>query len=272
MKKLFVVTALALAALAVQAAAVQDTVVITKADQVTIMTCDTTQTVQVLGKDGDKDYRYENSVPLNRWKMKKRQDDDSSDDSILFDLAVGVGTPTNVPDGIGFAPFKSMELLFGFRYEYTPKKALQSYSVGLWFDWRAYGLRNDNMFVKGADDVVGIGTMPENAKSKRSSINIFSLSVPFLFTQYFGRNTKWNISLGPVVNFNVYGRVNNEYEIGDDSFDISTKGLGYRPVTVDFMGMVRYKHIGVYCKYSPMSVLKKDMGPQFRSLTFGVFL
>ena len=37
------------------------------------------------------------------------------------------------------------------------------------------------------------------------------------------------------------------------------------------MAAFQYKGIGAYFKYSPMSVLKTDKGPQFRSLTFGLY-
>ena len=64
----------------------------------------------------------------------------------------------------------------------------------------------------------------------------------------------------------------NEYTVGDDEVEINTKGLEYRPVTVDIMGMLQYRHVGIYCKYSPMSVLKTDMGPEFRSVSVGIIL
>ena len=125
------------------------------------------------------------------------------------------------------------------------------------------------MFVKGEGKVIGLGEYPEKAGSKRSSIDVLSLSVPLLFTHRFGHQGKVRMTLGPVVNFNVRGRINNSYEIGDDEIEVSTKDIEYRPITVDLMGAVSYCNIGLYVKYSPMSVLKKDKGPDFHSLTFG---
>ena len=249
-----------------------DTIVVDKADKVVVATCDTAQQVSIIGKQGDENYVYNKSVPLDKYKMKKIKKAEEGDDpnDWDFDFLIGVGTPTNVPDGMSFAPFKSMEMAIGVRYVYTPKKALQSYSVGLWCDWHAYGLSTDKMFVKGEDKVIGLGEYPEKAGSKRSSINVFSLSVPLLFTQRFGHQSKVRMTLGPVVNFNVRGRINNSYELGDDEIDVSTKDIEYRPITVDLMGAVSYDNIGLYVKYSPMSVLKKDKGPDFHSLTFGV--
>gem|GEM_PF-1045868 len=188
-----------------------------------------------------------------------------------IDFGLGWAIPTNVPDEIGFSTFRSWEWILGVRYCYTPKKSLQTYSTGLWVNWRGYTLSGDNAFAKGDQSVVEIGEFPENASHKHSSINIFSLSVPFFFTQKFGQKSKFKLTLGPVVNFNLRGRVNNDYDIGDDEFEISTKGIEYRTLTVDLMGFISYSNVSIYCKYSPMSVLKTDKGPQFHSLTLGVF-
>jgi hypothetical protein len=77
------------------------------------------------------------------------------------------------------------------------------------------------------------------------------------------------------------GRINNDYTDGDNDVEISTKGFDYNVVTVDFMGILKSGGIGLYFKYSPMSVLKKKditaadgtiiENPQFKALSFGLF-
>ena len=37
------------------------------------------------------------------------------------------------------------------------------------------------------------------------------------------------------------------------------------------MGIIRYRWIGAYVKYSPMPVFKTDCGPKFHSLSFGLY-
>ena len=70
MRKLLMMMALT-AGMTAQANEMNDTTVISKAEKVTIMTSDTLQKIQVVGQDGNADYRYEKSVPLNAYKMKK---------------------------------------------------------------------------------------------------------------------------------------------------------------------------------------------------------
>jgi len=203
--------------------------------------------------------------------QKRPYDQYKTIDCLDFDVALGWSLMTGMPDGVKTRFFGSSDFTVGLRYKYTPKKALQTYSVGLWAKFSRYAL-DDKSFVKLDNSVVGVTDFPAETSSRYSKINIFSLSVPFFFTQRFGQDSKWSVTLGPVVNINLRGRINNEYDKGDDNIDISTKGIEYRPLTVDLMGMVTYRKVSIFCKYSPMTVLKKDKGPEFHAVTLGVFL
>ena len=115
-----------------------------------------------------------------------------------------------------------------------------------------------------------LGTFDDDMESRYSRLRTWGISLPLLFTQRIGKN--FSFSLGPVMNLNLFGRINTGYKIGDDKTSISTKNIGYRPFTVDVMGVFNIYGVGVYCKYSPMSVMKKDRGPQFKSVTVGLYL
>ena len=60
--------------------------------------------------------------------------------------------------------------------------------------------------------------------------------------------------------------------MGDNDYDVATRKIGQAPVTVDVFGMVDINGFGLFCKYSPMKVFKKDRGPEFNSFTVGIFL
>lgn len=276
MKKMMLMAAM-VASITAYAGEKNDTTVIENAKKVTIIASDTEQHILVRGKTGNSTYLYENSIMLKDSAYSKSvKKVDIENKSWDFDLGVGYPIATNVPNGMSFAPFKSYEWILGVRYKYTPKQALQSYSVGLWCDWRKYTLDTNKMFDKDANNVIGLYDYPTNADDKRSGIYIFSLSVPFLFTQKLSQKGDWKLTAGPVVNFNLYGRIDNEFSLGDYENNIKIKNVDYRPVTVDIMCMAQYRHVGIYCKYSPMSILKKNSAngvenPQFRSISVGVF-
>jgi hypothetical protein len=201
-------------------------------------------------------------------KIANGKDDD---DRWSLHLAVGVDIPTGAPDGVDFAPFRSWEInLTLMQYDYTPKKSKTTLSAGLGFNWRKYTLsgHKDGFFKMG--DVVTVGQADAGLDDFSSKIHTTSLAMPLLIKQRFGKN--FAISVGAQLNWNFYARIHNYYEEGDHDVDDYTRKIGERPFTVDVLGIVHIsKGFGVYCKYSPMSVLKKDRGVDFKSLAVGFY-
>jgi len=193
-------------------------------------------------------------------------------------VQLGVNVPTDTPEDVDFAPFRSWELgLTLLQYDYTPKNWNTTFSAGLGFDWRAYTLKgHDKAFVKDPNILAGAnyvdvvpGSYYGHVDDLSSNVHITSLSMPLLVNQRFSKN--FAISLGAQLNCNIWGRLHTSYEVGDEDRDIYTKNLRYRPFTVDVLGIVHVWELGLYCKYSPMSVFKKDKGPEFKSFAFGIY-
>ena len=182
----------------------------------------------------------------------------------------GIDIPTGAPDGVDFAPFRSWEIgLTVAQYEYTPKNSKTTLSAGIGIDWRNYTLSgHDKMFVK-ANDIILVRDRDGKMSELASRISTTSLSLPLMVKQSFSKD--FAISLGAQFNWNFYSRLNNYYEEGDDEVDVQTKKIGERPITIDVLGMLHFGDFAVYCKYSPMSVLKKDKGPDFKSLAVGIY-
>lgn len=280
MKKLLTVMALAVS---MSAAAHEfepnDTTVIKHAKNVIIVNDNTSQQVKVVrgyGNEGKNVYESTVSLSGNNLVKTSREYEEDKDTCKVHDLSmhvgIGIAAPTNVPDDMSFAPFSSWEVLWTIiQYDYTPKNAWQTYSAGFQLGWHNYGLSTEKMFVKDDAGVIGLTDYPANSGHKHSSIGVFSISVPLLFTQKFDQKGNIKLSVGPVVNFNVHGSLTSDYEIGDVETELTTRKIGQRPVTIDFMGILKFYGVGLYCKYSPMSVLKNDRGPQFHSLSFGLY-
>ena len=193
---------------------------------------------------------------------------------------VGVNVPTGAPDDWKFAPFRSWEFNWTIlQYDYTPKDWKTTFSVGVGFNWRAYTLKDDDTyFVKNSDGwitTVNQRTAGEleyhsyKMNDLSSNIHTTSLSFPLLVRQRFHKN--FAVSVGAQVNWNFWGRLHTYYEIEDHEVDDYTKKIGQRDITVDVLGIIDFGKVGIYCKYSPMSVLEKDRGPEFQSLAFGLY-
>lgn len=185
-------------------------------------------------------------------------------------LGLGVNLVTGAPDGYEFAPFKSWDIQWTvLQMDYTPIGASQTYSIGAGLNWRNYGLKDNGSALVKTGELIDLGGFPVGAGSKSSSIQTVGINIPLLFTQRFSDD--FSLTVGPVVNFNAWGWVNRNYEMGDTDIKESTRKIGQRPVTVDVLGVFDFSGIGVFCKYSPMSVLKKDKGPDFKSLAVGFY-
>lgn len=216
---------------------------------------------------------HEMAAPADKKKGKSETDivlRDGENDKWTMHLGVGVNLVTGAPDAYEFAPFKSWDIQWTVvQYDYTPKNAKQTYSIGLGLNWRNYGLKDNGTAFLKAGDVVGLAEFPNNAGSRYSSVQTLAINVPLLFTQKVSKDV--SITVGPIVNFNAGGWVKRSFELGDDEYDVSTRKIGQAPVTVDVFGMVDIDGFGLFCKYSPMKVFKKDRGPEFNSVTLGLY-
>lgn len=221
----------------------------------------------------DMDVKYVDTSNDGGVKLGQGADED---DHWTMHFAVGVDIPVNT-DGLDFAPFRSWDINFTVvQYDWTPKNSKTTLSAGLGLNWRNYTLSgHDKMFDKlsintSNDEVVTVHNRPGEYSELSSRVHTVGLSMPLLVKQRFGKH--FAISLGAQLNWNYYARLNNEYEIGDHEIEDLTKKIGQRPITVDILGIVHVaKGLGIYCKYSPMSVFKKDKGPDFKSLSVGFY-
>ena len=209
------------------------------------------------------DNQMENKGGIN---LGKGQDDD---DRFSMHFALGVDIPVST-NGLDFAPFRSWELNWTVvQYDYTPGKSNTTLSAGLGFNWRSYTLSGHKDGFFKANDKINVGPAGANMDDFSSNIHTVGLNMPLLVNQKFSKN--FAVSLGAQLNWNYYARVNNYYKNDDMETETHTKKIGQRPFTVDVLGIIHLGALGVYCKYSPMSVLKKDKGPDFKSLAVGIY-
>lgn len=260
MRNVFLLLVLTVCCLTVSATEVNDTIIMANAKDTTVIN----NNDKVVIVTGDEPYKVK--------VIRKENDDECKVHDFSAHFSIGVNMGLGTPEGMSIKPFKSWDIaLTVFQYDYSPKKKLQTYSAGVGIGWHNYGIGSSKMFTKDANGVVGLTDYPANAGSKYSRINIFNIFVPLLFTQKFDSKGKYSLSVGPVVNFNVAGHLTAGYETNDIEYDLTTRKIDYRPVTVDIMGVFNINDIGIYARYSPMTVMKKNRGPEFRSLTLGLY-
>ena len=289
MKKLFLFLAVLIAGSASQTALateIGDTLVLEKVDKVRIETRDTVQRIVINGVKDDPYFHYSQRISIPdtsavRRKMPNLKDfnkvvikgnDDGKTPKVegSAHLYVGMGTMTGAPDGYSLWP--AFEFGVGGTADWHPFGKKNVWSTGLLLGFRTCHVKSNRYLAK--DDMGVVSFVPYDAatqKKTHSSLSIFSLQVPLLYTHYFDAKCKWMLSVGALVNFNVSTRANRYYTFNDEEYDVSTSGLGQRPVPIEPTVIFDAPYIPpLYCRYSPMTFFKDGRGPKMHQLSFGI--
>ncbi len=278
-----------------------DTVmVVNNPSQITITESPTGISLKVNGTDDDPEFTtsYSNDYKPNA-KVTIRQrftaapfittpnnteiDTDYSNHALnlLSGLHAGFCTDINGPEGMPVEMGKSYEIGIDqvLSYSYIFNKERSFISIGVGVNWRNYRMTGNTRFI--VDEESGnivTGAYPEGTESKFSRLKQFSLTVPLYWTQkipvrMIGKSTL-AIRVGAILNWNAHASVLTSWEEADDtSVKQSSKYINHRPFTVDFLAAVRIApSVGLYVKYSPMKFFKQDKGPEFSTLSTGIYL
>jgi len=144
-------------------------------------------------------------------------------------------------------------------------------SIGMGFNWSRYGLNKPYVWSRGDDGVVGLNALGGEAQNLRTSLLVRSMQFPLLFNQYLGKH--WDISVGPIFNWNFYADFNTSYRDGMNNYSVTTHGLYQRKFSVDGIAMLSWGGLGMYFRYAPQSVFKTGFGPEMKNRwTLGVVL
>lgn len=191
---------------------------------------------------------------------------------ITTGLGLGWVTPLNAPQEMNTSMGRSMEwtwaVVLGTRWSY----GRHSITAGLGLDWRNYTMNSNRYFHKEDDGTISIHQFDEGIKDGRSRLLTFSLQVPILYDIRFGHRKYFGFSAGPIINFNTGASINTKYKLGDNKYTVKTGKIGQSPVTVDVMGIIHYRAIGLYARYAPMNVLRTQANLDFQSFSTGIML
>ena len=185
-------------------------------------------------------------------------------------LNIGFNTMLGAPSGYDFNLWPSFDVGFGVKGEWMPYGKKNVWSVGMGVYWRHYRSSKDYYWWK-VNDVLKQVKYPEKLEHTSTSLNVISLGIPIMYTHYFDNKHKWGLTLGAIVNWNsAYAR--RYYEVDDEDYDVSTKKIGQRPITIDGIAIVRIPSCpDIYCKYCPMEFFKDGRGPKMHQLSFGFY-
>lgn len=144
-------------------------------------------------------------------------------------------------------------------------------SLGAGFNWASYSLNKPWFWGINNEGVVGLNASSDPIDKHRARLSVWSMQFPLLVNQSLGKH--WDVTAGPILNWNYYAYFGNGYSEGNNDYDVTTHGLHQRKFSIDGIVMVSWKGIGTYFRYAPQSVFKTSFGPEIKNRwTFGIVL
>ena len=282
-----------------------DTLTVINPTQVNVINTDSACVISIQGKEGNPDFSYRQVIPLTKttpviineseteWNFKmpffstsKTQNSKSVEskkvkkhrwENASPQLNVGLGlfgigyvASLNTPQGMHTEMFDSYEFL-GPRlmFMFQPRMSRFSYGFGVGTNWKNFRMTDEVRFDRETNGNTVLTGYPEGVHIGFSRAKVFSWTVPFEVKYYM--TDKISLSASSIVNFNTYASLKTRYTMpeGQGVKELDTH-LHQNPVTVDFMGHLKYGAFGLYVKYSPCNVFESGKGPKIQSWSTGI--
>lgn len=136
----------------------------------------------------------------------------------------------------------------------------------------SYRFAQDHFCYRKEGDKIVLVPVPEGMKVKKSTLELASFNFPVLYNQHVCKN--FSFSLGGIVNLNYLANAHTKLSDTNNQYHkTSYKGLQQNFLTVDaYASVSTFNGIGIYAKWSPMKMFKKQFGPELKSFTVGIEL
>ena len=190
--------------------------------------------------------------------------------------------------GIGFAGFAdrgesaAIPLRSGKSHEFNLNLLQQAIPISRHYKWAVvtgFGIRWTRYHLKGnryfeeIDDYTHLITAPNEITMKDSRLGITTLNLPLLI-EWQTRNGNLFFSAGVECSFKTASSSRIRYigENGKRQREKVDTDMTLRPVTMNVLVQAGSNNIGVFSRYSPVSIFEKNKGPELYPLTFGIML
>ena len=261
-----------------------DTVIVTNAKKVTIVTNDSLQKIEIHGKEGDDHFHYTNTLQLvdTNYVSSSVVDRDfgfaigpTKKNRYRFEVQmhfmIGFNSALSTPEHMDVKSFSSADILWEIaELNYRPwSSSTDQIAFGVGLSWRNYRMTGNYRFVKSAEGVTSVQPVPEGAEPKFSRVKTFGLSFPILYK--FNRVKRFSLQFGPIINCISHSSMLTRYKLDGKKIKESETDLHHNPVTVDLIAILSNPIVDMYVKWSPCNAFQSDFAPKFHSLSFGFY-
>lgn len=170
---------------------------------------------------------------------------------------------------------KSFEFMLNF-YEHAFQISRFGWAIvtGAGFRWNTYRLDDNTHFAK-LDGITYLLPAPDGIEYETSRLKIVHFTIPVLleWQKKVTGGKRLFFSGGVVAGAKIYSNsVIKYYNKNGKQKDILGKDLNLRPITCDVLVQAGYGCVGLYAKYSPLSLFESGRGPELYPMSAGVML
>ncbi len=149
-----------------------------------------------------------------------------------------------------------------------------AFTTGIGMTWRNYHV-GGNQHLAVYNGVTTTENAPKGIKYTYSRLRTYELNVPLMYEWQPSSMNGFHISAGAVFGVNVFTSYKVKYmdpETDKKKKEVLGKLYQVNPFSLSGLLQAGYKDIGVYFKYTPTSVFRKDKGPEVQSISVGLTL
>ncbi len=145
--------------------------------------------------------------------------------------------------------------------------------TGFGISWKNFHLKGNTCFAE-KEGVTVVQLAPSDISYKKSRLRVFSVNIPLALEFQAGRalGHQFYISAGVIGGFNLFRSQKLKYkDTNGKKVKQYDKGLNVARVSFEFMAQVGVDAVGIFAKYSPMSLFENDEGPNVQTASLGLF-
>ncbi len=289
MKRTFIIAAIAIASASIASAQEKvDSVVVENPRRVVVVSDATSQSVSIKGSADDSGYTYYRKVEVGKSGdvyeserfglfdfnvpfAKKPKTAKAKFNAGLFNIYGGFMVNSKPVEPYGFDSWISDDWGFSlFRYKSRPIGKCLHITSALGFGFKNF-TSSENVMYNKVDGGITVAPVPADIKLKSSVVKLYYMTVPFML-EFYSKNDRFGFSLGPVINLNYHSRIKNVYTVNGQVAKDKVKNIHAKPVTVDYMGLIRFTELGLFVKWAPHGHFDAAYSQDIQTVTVGVIM
>lgn len=195
-------------------------------------------------------------------------------------IGIGFGALNTTENFSNFNDAGGMKVVFSNEFTFNPIgyslpviKEYVGITTGIGMIWRNLHLGNNSHLVNN-NGITIPQAAPEGISYYSSRLRIFELNMPLYLEIHPLRKSEFYIMGGALFGINTFSSYKVKYKMDDNTKIKKVEGNDYNvnPFSLSYLVEMGWDDLGVFAKYTPTTLFKKDKGPEVQTFTVGLSL